>query len=113
MSRPNLGLLAVVSLLALSIHTAEIPQHSIFVRSKTRQLSRTAKDSAPLDPPADLVLTNGRIYTGVAAQLRASALAVSGESIVAIAGTAKTEKAGGVVGDPSNGVAAQVKSWVG
>jgi hypothetical protein len=53
--------------------------------SRGAQLSRTTKQLSPLQPPADLVLANGKIYTGLAAQPWASAVAIRGESIVAIA----------------------------
>ena len=80
----------------LSLH------HSLFgasfAASRRAQLSRTAGQPSPLQPPADLVLSDGKIYTGLAAQPWASAVAIRGEFIVAIAG-ADTD--------------AQVKSWLG
>ena len=55
----------VVSAEFLSLH------HSMFgasfAASRRAQLSRTAERPSPLQPPADLVLTNGKIYTGLAA----------------------------------------------
>ena len=93
-------LLAVICVFAgaglLSSH------HSLFgasfAASRRAQLSRTAGQPSPLQPPADLVLSDGKIYTGLAAQPWASAVAIRGEFIVAIAG-ADTD--------------AQVKSWLG
>jgi predicted amidohydrolase YtcJ len=73
-------------------------RHSSLAASRRAQLSRTAAQPSPLQPPADLVLTNGRIYTGLAAQSWASAVAIRGESIIAIAGADSD---------------AEVKSWVG
>ena len=61
-------------------------------------IANSAAQPSPLQPPADLVLSDGKIYTGLAAQPWASAVAIRGEFIVAIAG-ADTD--------------AQVKSWLG
>jgi hypothetical protein len=69
-----------------------------FAASHRAQLSRTAVQSSPLQSPADLVLSGGKIYTGLAAQPWASAVAIRGEFIVAIASAD---------GD------AQIKSWLG
>jgi hypothetical protein len=66
--------------------------------SRLTQLSRTTGQPSPLQPPADLVLTSGKIYTGLAAQPWASAVAIRGEFIVAIASTDSD---------------VEVKSWVG
>jgi hypothetical protein len=66
--------------------------------SRGAQLSRTTKQLSTLQPPADLVLTNAKIYTGLTTQPWASAVAIRGESIVAIAGA------------DSDG---EVKSWAG
>ena len=71
-----------------------------FAASRRAQLSRTAAQPSPLQPPADLVLSDGKIYTGLAAQPWASAVAIRGEFIVAIPGTAIL-------------TCEQVKSWVG
>jgi hypothetical protein len=71
-------------------------RHLSVAASRTARLSRTTKQPSALQPPADLVLTNGKIYTGLTAQPRASAVAIRGESIVAVAG------------DDSD---AEVKSW--
>src|ERR1700729_2029306 len=76
-----------------------------FAASRRAQLSRTAAQASPLQPPADLVLTNGKIYTGLAAQPWASAVAIRGESVVAISGAAIASS--GADGD------AQMKSWLG
>jgi len=78
-------------------------RHSSFAASRLAasrraQLSRTTEKPSPLQPPADLVLTNGRIYTGLAAQPWARAVAIRGESIIAIAGADSD---------------AEVKSWIG
>src|ERR1700758_4229908 len=79
-------------------------RHSSFAASlaawRRAQLSRTTEQPSPLQPPADLVLTNGKIYTGLAAQPWASAVAIRGEFIAAIASA-------GAEGD------AQIKSWLG
>jgi predicted amidohydrolase YtcJ len=64
------------------------------------QLSQITAQPSPLDPPADLILTNGKIFTGLTAQPWASAVAIRGELIAAIAGD----------GTDSN---AQIKSWLG
>jgi hypothetical protein len=71
-----------------------------FAAPRRAQLSQTTAQPAPLQPPADLVLSGGKIYTGLAAQPWASAVAIRGEFIVAIAGE-------GADGD------AQIKSWLG
>ena len=68
------------------------------VASRRAQLSRITEKPSPLQPPADLVLTSGRIYTGLVAQPWASAVAIRGESIIAIAGADSD---------------AEVKSWIG
>ena len=49
-------------------------------------LQRTMRSST-LESPADLVLTNGRIYTGDAKLPWASAVVIRGETIVAVAAT--------------------------
>jgi hypothetical protein len=72
-------------------------RHFGFAASRNSQLSRTTKPP-PLQTPADLVLANGKIYTGLTAQPWASAVAIRGESIVAIAGADSD---------------AEVKSWAG
>ena len=64
------------------------------------QLSQSAAQPSPLQPPADLVLSDGKIYTGLAAQPWASAVAIREEFIVAVAGA-------GADGDT------QIKSWLG
>ena len=76
-----------------------------FAASRRAQLSQTAAQPSPLQPPADLVLTNGKIYTGLAAQPWASAVAIRGEFVVAISGVA----IGGAGADSD----AQIKSWLG
>src|ERR1700720_4792824 len=94
-------LLAVICVLVsaalLSSH------HSLFgasfAASRRAQLSRTAERPTPLQFPADLVLSDGKIYPGLAAQPWASAVAIRGEFIVAIAGT----------GSDSD---EQIKSWL-
>jgi hypothetical protein len=73
-------------------------RHLGFAASRKAQLSRPTKPPSPLQPPADLVLANGEIYTGLAAQPWASAVAIRGESIVAIAAAHSD---------------AEVKSWAG
>src|ERR1700719_4384791 len=77
-------------------------RHSSFAASlaawRRASLSRTTEKPSPLQLPADLVLTNAKIYTGLAAQLWASAVAIRGESIIAIAGADS---------------GAEVKCWVG
>ncbi len=82
----------------LSLH------HSLFgasfAASRRAQLSRTAGQPSPLQPPADLVLSGGKIYTGLAAQPWASAVAIRGEFVVAIAGAGADSDA-------------QTKSWLG
>jgi predicted amidohydrolase YtcJ len=115
MSCRNLAFLAFLSVLALSICTAEISRYSIFADSGAGQLSRTATLPAPLEPPADLVLTNGRIYTGLVAQPWAGALAIRGEHIVAIAGTTNFQRTGraAIPSGAGNSLEAQVKSWLG
>jgi predicted amidohydrolase YtcJ len=85
----------ICALAAVSLAGA---RHSILVASTRIQSSRAQALPPPMEPAADLVLTNGRIYTGLAAQSWASALAIRGESIVAIAGADSD---------------AEVKSWVG
>jgi hypothetical protein len=74
--------------------------HLGFAAPRTAQLSRTTKPPSPLQPPADLVLTNGKIYTGLAAQPWASAVAIRGDSIVALAGA-------------DSDAEVEVKSWAG
>jgi predicted amidohydrolase YtcJ len=74
-----------------------------FAPSWRTQLSRIAAQPSPLQPPADLVLSNGKIYTGLTAQPWARAVAIRGEFIVAISGVA-------VAGADSD---AEVKSWAG
>src|ERR1700720_3371638 len=71
---------------------------SSLASSRRAQLSRTTEEPSPLQPAADLVLTNGRIYTGLAAQPWARAVAIRGESIIAITGADSD---------------AEVKSWIG
>ena len=71
-----------------------------FAAPRRGQLSQTAAQSSPLQAPADLVLSGGKIYTGLVAQPWASAVAIRGEFIVAIAGE-------GADGD------AQIRSWLG
>jgi predicted amidohydrolase YtcJ len=81
-----------------------LSRDSLFGRSfaalRRAQLSQTAAQPSPLQPPADLVLSGGKIYTGLAAQPWASAVAIRGEFIAAIASA-------GAEGD------AQIKSWLG
>jgi predicted amidohydrolase YtcJ len=98
MSRRILGLLSALSIGTLFAVVAGVSQHSIFAREGRNQLSRSEAKPVPLDPPATLVLTNGKIYTGVEGQPWAAAVAIRGDSIVAM-----------VSEDPS----AQVKSWSG
>ncbi len=74
-----------------------------FAPSWRTQLSQSAAQLSPLQPPADLVLSNGKIYTGLSAQPWASAVAIRGESIVAISGAAIAAT------DPD----AEAKSWTG
>ena len=94
---------ALASAVLLSSH------HSLFGasfgESRRAQLSRTAAQPSPFQPPADLVLTNGKVYTGLAAQPWASAVALRGEFVVAISGVA----IGGAGADSD----AQIKSWLG
>jgi predicted amidohydrolase YtcJ len=95
-------LLAVICVLVSGEFLAS--HHSLFgagfAASRRAQLSRTAAQPSPLQPHADLVLSGGKIYTGLAAQPWASAVAIRGEFIVAIAGT----------GSDSD---EQTKSWLG
>jgi adenine deaminase len=95
-------LLAVICVLVSGEFLAS--HHSLFgasfAASRRAQLSRTAAQPSPLQPPADLVLSGGKIYTGLAAQPWASAIAIRGEFIVAIAGA----------GSDSD---EQTKSWLG
>jgi hypothetical protein len=94
--------LALICVLAgaglLSLH------HSLFgasfAASRRAQLSRTTAQPSPLQPPADLVLSGGKIYTGLTAQPWASAVAIRGEFIVAIASAGADSDA-------------QIKSWLG
>ena len=90
MFRRHSGILAVASTVALAVAWVATAHLLIFADSKT----------APPQPPADLVLTNGRIYTGIASHPWAGAIAISGEKIV------------GVTGDDSS-ANAQIKSWSG
>ena len=69
-----------------------------FAAAHRDQVSTKKQKPSPLEPPADLILTNARIYTGLAAQPWAKAIAIRGENIVAIA----SEDADG-----------QVKRWSG
>ena len=71
-----------------------------FAASRRAQLSRTVAQPSPLQPPADLVLSGGKIYTGLTAQPWASAVAIRGEFIVGLAG-------------PGADNDAQIKSWLG
>jgi predicted amidohydrolase YtcJ len=98
MSRRILGLLSALSICILFVAVAGRTPLSIFADDHSKQLSRTAAQPAPLDPPATLILTNGKIFTGVASQPSATAVAIRGDSIVAVASE-----------DP----AAQVKAWSG
>jgi predicted amidohydrolase YtcJ len=98
MPRRFLQILAVVCICA----SLGVLLRAISANALSRQLSKQEAALAALDPPADLVLSDGKIYTGIAAQPWASAVAIRGESIVAIAGT-------GTSGDAD----AQVKSWAG
>src|SRR6202021_961320 len=94
--------LALISVLAAAEFL--LPRHSLlgssFAASRRAQLSQPAAQPSPLQAPADLVLSGGKIYTGFAAQPWASAVAIRGEFIVAIAGEG---------GDSD----AQIKSWLG
>ena len=94
---------ALASAVLLSSH------HSLFGasfgESRRAQLSRTAAQPSPFQPPADLVLTNGKVYTGLVAEPWASAVALRGEFVVAISGVA----IGGAGADSD----AQIKSWLG
>jgi predicted amidohydrolase YtcJ len=98
-------LLAVICVLVSAEFLAS--HHSLvgasFAASRRAQLSRTAAKPSPLQPPADLVLSDGKIYTRLAAQPWASAVAIRGEFIVAISGTAIT----------ATDSDAEAKSWVG
>jgi predicted amidohydrolase YtcJ len=98
MPRRILGFLSALSIGIWFSSVAGISQHSIPAKEQSNQLSLAAAQPAPLDPPATLVLTNGKIFTGVAAQPWAKAVAIRGDSIVAITSE-----------DPSE----QVKSWLG
>ncbi len=98
MPRRLLGFLAAISVGALFGSFVGISRHAILAGALSNQLSRTEARPAQLTPPADLVLTNGKIYTGVAAQPWASAVAIRAESVVAIA---------------SGDAGAQIKSWLG
>lgn len=71
-----------------------------FAALRRAQLSRTGVQPSPLQFPADLVLSDGKIYTGLAAQPWASAVAIRGEFILAIAGAGADSDA-------------QIKSWLG
>src|ERR1700721_2450674 len=73
---------------------------SSFAASRRAQLSQTAAQPSPLQPPADLVLSGGKIYTGLAAQPWASAVAIRGDFIGALAGEGADSDA-------------QKKSWLG
>src|SRR5579862_5362505 len=94
--------LAVICVLATAEFVALRPSifGASFAPARRAQLSRTPAQPSPLQPPADLVLSGGKIYTGLAAQPWASAVAIRGEIIAAIAG-------GGADSD------AQIKSWLG
>src|ERR1700719_960684 len=85
----------ICALAAVSLAGA---RHSSLAAARRAQLSRTTEKPSPLQPLTDLVLTNGRIYTGLVAQPWASAVAIRGESIIAIAGADSD---------------AEVKSWIG
>src|SRR5579864_1215635 len=104
MSRRKFGcfFLALICVLAGAVILSS--HHSVFgtsfAASRRAQLSQTTAQPPPLEPPADLVLTNGKIYTGLSAQPWASAVAIRGEFIVAIAGEGADSDA-------------QVKSWLG
>ena len=103
--KPGYLLLAAICALAGAEFFAS--HHSIFAASpssgRAPQESHSSAKLSPLGPPADLILTNGKIYTGLAAQPWASAIASRGEFIVAISNGAKAGMDGG----------AQIKSWTG
>ena len=93
----------VLAVICVSVSAEFLASHhspfgASLAASRGSQLSRSAAQPSPVQPPADLVLTNGKIYTGLAAQSWASAVAIRGEFIVAIAGANSD---------------AEVKSWVG
>ena len=75
----------------------------VSLRPAERNSRKLLRSPRPLQPPADLVLSGGKIYTGLAAQPWASAVAIRGEFIVAISGTAIT----------ATDSDAEAKSWVG
>jgi predicted amidohydrolase YtcJ len=100
MNRRFLGFLVV----AFICGVLGFARYAISAAPRSTQLAHKEAAPAPLQSPADLILTNGKIYTGIAAQPWASAVAMRGESIVAIAGT------GAIVSADAD---AQVKSWTG
>ncbi|MGA8145928.1 MAG: amidohydrolase [Candidatus Acidiferrales bacterium] len=80
-----LRVLAVLCICAPAAAWLAMSRHSIFAASGLKQLSQTQAQPAPLSPSADMVLTNGKIYTGLASEPWATALAIRGETIVALA----------------------------
>ncbi len=74
-------------------------RYTIFAPPGASQLSQKPATPAALEPPADLILANGKIYTGLASQPWATAVAIRGEMIVAVAS--------------ADDAAAQAKSWTG
>jgi predicted amidohydrolase YtcJ len=89
-------LLAVCAVVCVSAATFSIQKHEKYFAdaSPMRRASKTADTSAR--PPADLVLVNGKIYTVDARHPWTSAVAIRGETILAM-------------GDSE----ASVKSWIG
>jgi predicted amidohydrolase YtcJ len=81
-------------------------QYKGLAATASRQLSEAPARPQPLQFPADLVLTNGKIYTGVSAQPWASSVAIRGEFITAIAGAESPKVAQSESND-------RVKSWSG
>ena len=104
MSRRKFGYFFLALICVLAAAELLLSRHSLlgasFAASRRAQLSQTAAQPSPLQPPADLVLAAGKIYTGLAAQQWTSAVAIRGEFIVAIASEGADSDA-------------QIKSWLG
>lgn len=102
MPRRVVGLCVLVGICGL----IGIWQYSGFAATASRQLSEAQAGPQPLQSPADLILTSGRIYTGAPAQPWASSVAIRGEFIIAIAGA---ESPAGAQPESDS----EVKSWSG
>ena len=104
MSRRKFGYFFLTLFCVLTGAEFLLSRHSLsgssLVSLRMSQLSRTTGQPYPLEPPADLVLTNAKIYTGLTAQPWASDVAIREGFIVAIAGAGADSDA-------------QIKSWLG